>query len=86
MGQIAQAIKQEQTVIRTPGPACGVQRLVERLTGEDREVLHAQVSTPYGEPGALTASQLVAVLKSAGHYLSENTVQRHRRGVCRCFK
>lgn len=85
MGQLAQVIE-ELKGQAIPGPECGVVRVLSSLEGADRDAVMAQLQTKTGDTGALTASQLTLALRRAGFTLSTNTVQRHRRGVCRCFK
>lgn len=86
MGQLAEVLNSVGNGRTIPGPMCGVERVLADLTGEDRDALNHQVSNEYGQPGVIGAIRLSLLLKQSGIDLSDNTIQRHRRGVCRCFK
>ena len=86
MGQLAQALNSVGNVRTIPGIVCGVERVLANLDGEDKDALSVQLDNEYGKPGIIGAIKLSLLLKQSGVDLSDNTIQRHRRRVCRCFK
>jgi hypothetical protein len=59
------------------GPRCGVASL--ELKGEILKQFVAASDTP-----SITSAALAKWLQSKGHRISKQTIQRHRRGDCRC--
>lgn len=61
------------------GPRCSFGLIVDTLTPDDLAVLAAAMADPM-----VTASRIADVLNDEGHDVSSFTVNRHRRGGCRC--
>ena len=64
-----------------PGLPCSVAAALESLPKEDAADLQAALESPdvYG-------TVISRVLKRRGLEISENTIQRHRRGACVCAR
>lgn len=62
------------------GSRCTMAKLLESLTDPDRDALVKAMGSEM--PGQAIAR----ALRAAGHEISGTTVQRHRRGDCRCEK
>jgi hypothetical protein len=58
---------------------CHVAVLLSALPAADREGLRAALADP-----ARPSTWIAAVLRANGHDVSAGSVQRHRRGGCRC--
>lgn len=63
---------------RPHGPKCGVGQL--QVTDP---ALYAEILNAFRDDG-LATSWIAAALKGRGVSLSQDTLQRHRRGDCRC--
>lgn len=61
------------------GPRCGVTRISEVLTDEDRQALEAALSNVQ-----LTHAQISRGLRTNGYTVSAGTISRHRAGDCAC--
>jgi hypothetical protein len=53
---------------------------------KDRAALETVVNTPATAPGGLTNSAIARVLREENHYISNSSVDRHRRGDCGCSR
>ena len=58
----------------------------ESIPQKDRDVLELVVNTPATAPGGLTNSAIARVLREENHYISNSSVDRHRRGDCGCSR
>ena len=61
------------------GPRCTVALLLRGLTDDDRADLETALANP-----AIPASAIHRALHKRGHSIGDTTLQRHRRGTCRC--
>lgn len=61
------------------GPACTIQLLLDTLDADTAEHLRGALANPHA-----ASTAIVKALQDAGHRVSANTMQRHRRGECRC--
>ena len=70
----------------SPGPRCSLcvtmNPAKKILNADQLESLRAALATDY-RGGGYSHSVISKVLISWGHKISENTVGRHRRGLCR---
>ena len=66
------------TNVGEPGPRCTVCVLLAELTDADRATLSDALA---GD--VYTSRQIADALTAEGHPVRNNTVARHRRGVCR---
>jgi hypothetical protein len=64
-----------------PGLPCGMSKLLEAITGEDREALLAVLESR----GRISNRQIHEILLSEGHDVAFSSVSLHRRKQCRCF-
>lgn len=69
----------EFEAMRSSGNPCGVVRVLEKLDRKQAEKLRAALDRK-----DLPSTVIVKVLKSWGQQLGTDSVNRHRRGVCRC--
>jgi hypothetical protein len=63
----------------TKGPPCGMAVILARLTPEDSAALQAYLADQQ-----ITTTIILRALTTEGHKVGQNTVQRHRRGICAC--
>ena len=63
----------------THGPKCTVATIKPSLSPADAADLESAFATP-----AFTAAAIARALRKNGHRITDNTVQRHRRGECGC--
>ena len=61
------------------GPECGVRVLLESVDDAYRAELLDML-----DRHGIQGTAIAAVLREDGHRISSDTVQRHRRGECRC--
>jgi len=66
---------------RTPGTSCWVAILLPELQPEDRQTFLAAIDDP-----TIPATKLAEALQVLGHDIGAHSLQRHRRGLCRCGK
>lgn len=63
---------------RGPGGVCGVRKLLATLdSSEQAELLEAIASD-------VSAAKLSVAAKKRAWYVSDQSIQRHRQGVCTC--
>jgi hypothetical protein len=67
---------------RKAGLPCGIQRALESMTDEDRELLN---NILFDETRAISNPDLQQVLIQEGYPVSYSSVSQHRRKQCRCF-
>jgi hypothetical protein len=72
------ALLAEETGTRK-GPRCAVALLLADLGDEDRPQVEAALGN-----SRVTTSAIVAALGRMGREIGDSSVQRHRRGGCRC--
>jgi hypothetical protein len=60
---------------------CGVKKVLDSLDPADRDDLIAALAM---DPGDVMHSTISRVLRARGIELSDQTIGRHRNGVCRC--
>ena len=61
------------------GPPCTMGQIAERLDADDLAVLDGWMGNR-----SVTGSWIARQLVRAGHQVAPQTVQRHRRGECKC--
>lgn len=61
------------------GGICGVHRVLERLDPVEADELRVAMDDP-----SIMHSVLSKVLKTRGFDVADQTVSRHRNGICRC--
>ena len=54
------------------------------ITEEERTAFVELLDLPYGAPGRPTNVALAKALRAEGYDVSDNAVDRHRRGECSC--
>jgi hypothetical protein len=67
-----------------PGLPCGVGRLLQELTGEDKEALEIIFSSR-SRSGTISNRQVHEILISEGHDVAFASVRVHRLQQCRCY-
>lgn len=67
--------------IRMPAEGCGIVKVLETMTPEDREDLQQALGN-----GSIAASAIDRALRKHGYAVSGNMVRRHRRKDCSCGK
>lgn len=67
-----------------PGLPCGIGRLLNELSGDDRTALEA-VFSERSRPGTISNVQIHEILLSEGHDVAFASISMHRRNQCRCF-
>lgn len=78
MGKLSKALGAVSQ--RASGPRCGMARLFENLEGADRIELDATL-----KDAALMSSTISKAISEAfGSDVSQQTIARHRRGICSC--
>lgn len=60
---------------------CGVARVYENMSEEDRKALRALLAAP---PYIASAAAVSRELATAGYEVSYQTITRHRAGSCSC--
>lgn len=73
---LAEAIAAQRVV---KGPSCSISVIRAQLDDEDRAALDAAMART-GTPSSVIAR----ALRANGHDVQHQTVQRHRRGECKC--
>jgi hypothetical protein len=58
----------------------------ETIPQKDRDTLSLAVNTPPNSPNGLTNAAIARVLREENYYISDSSVDRHRRGDCGCNK
>ena len=71
-------VRQAQAAHRVGG-VCGIRRVLERLDPAEAEELRVAMDDP-----AIMHSTIARVLKSREFDVGDQTVARHRNGICRC--
>jgi len=66
------------------GPPCGVSRMLELLSEEDREAVESVLSQRANGQG-ISNRKLHEILVAEGHVVSYYSLASHRRKQCRCF-
>jgi cytochrome c553 len=61
------------------GPRCAFRTVYEKLGKDDAQVLSEWISNL-----EIPATVISVALRAEGHQVSADSVQRHRRRVCRC--
>ncbi len=64
---------------RMTGTRCAVRTVLASMDGPAREELAAAI-----EDRGVSSGAIERALKRRGVHLGESSVQRHRRGACRC--
>ncbi len=72
---LSDALKAENT--KRGGQRCGMCRLLETLPKDDLASLTAALTD-----SDFTSSAISRALRTEGHPITEQTISRHRRGVC----
>lgn len=67
-----------------PGLPCGIGKVLQKLEGEDKEVLEIIFSSR-SVPGTISNRQVHEILISEGHDVAFASVRLHRLKQCRCF-
>lgn len=63
----------------TAGRTCAVKLVIETLTPDD----HADLVAAFNDP-SVTSAAIYRALNHRGSNVSQFSLQRHRRGECRC--
>lgn len=63
------------------GPQCGIAMLMPALDKKTQDLLKAAMQNAYAPSTAIAQA-----MSDQGHRVSAHTVQRHRRGECRCAR
>jgi hypothetical protein len=66
------------------GAPCSMFTILAQLPARDRTALEKSLSCSRSDPTRLSNKQISEILKSEGHVISKETVQRHRVGDCNC--
>lgn len=66
------------------GLPCGVSRLLQDLSGDDKEALEVVLSER-STAGKISNRQIHQILLSEGHDVAFASIATHRRQQCRCF-
>ena len=78
------ADKLKEATRTEPGLPCGVGRLLQELTGEDKEALEIIFSSR-SRSGTISNRQVHEILISEGHDVAFASVRVHRLQQCRCY-
>ena len=78
------ADKLKEATRTEPGLPCGVGRLLQQLTGEDKEALEIIFSSR-SRSGTISNRQVHEILISEGHDVAFASVRVHRLQQCRCY-
>ena len=73
------AIQLQNQVPRRKGPPCSISVILSELDKDDRTALVEALTNPL-----IAHTAIYRVLANNGFRVNLNTVQRHRRGECRC--
>ena len=68
-----------EAAVAKPGGTCGYRTVHALLDAADAKALTEAMATPN-----YTSAAIARALTDRGHRISQGTVQRHRRGECRC--
>lgn len=63
------------------GPECGVRIVLDEMSDEQRELLAQALANPFA-----SAVDIARAVDDLGFHVSDQTVARHRRKICRCAK
>lgn len=73
----------------TPSPTglpCGMAKLMDSMTEDDRTVLNKVL---FNEPSIsgkrISNSKIYEILREEGHNVAVSSIAQHRRKQCRCF-
>jgi hypothetical protein len=77
---LADLLEEIQSQVR-PGPRCHVGRVFDHLTEADRKTLEEALSSE-----RYSARAISGALRLRGLTVSRSSIERHRRGECRCWK
>lgn len=80
--KLSEALDAAPTV-RPLNNKCSVARLLGTIADQDGEQEAARVDAAIKDPARL-ASALAVVLQDNGHHISDQSLRRHRRGICSC--
>lgn len=61
------------------GPNCSIALIVSTLDPDTAELFHAAMDNPYA-PG----TEIAKAMAERGYQMPAHSLQRHRRGECRC--
>ncbi len=75
--------KFETTKPSQTGLPCGIAKLFEALSNEDKQVLEQVLFEPKGK--RLSNTKIHEVLTQEGHSIAVSSIAQHRRKQCRCF-
>lgn len=78
------ADKLKEATRTEPGLPCGVGKLLQELTGEDKEALEIIFSSR-SRSGTISNRQVHEILISEGHDVAFASVRVHRLQQCRCY-
>jgi hypothetical protein len=81
---VSLADKLKEATRTEPGLPCGVGRLLQELTGEDKEALEIIFSSR-SRSGTISNRQVHEILISEGHDVAFASVRVHRLQQCRCY-
>lgn len=63
------------------GPVCSLGILLKQLDKKTVDTLNAALTNPHAP-----STKISQALTDLGHRITSHTVQRHRRGECRCAR
>ena len=75
---LAAALDAEKAAARK-GPPCTFAGIFDKLDKADADAL-----TAYLADGSVTTTVILRALQAEGYSVGQNTVQRHRKGICAC--
>jgi hypothetical protein len=81
---VSLAEKLKSTKRTEPGLPCGVGRILNQLTGEDKEALEL-VFASRSRSGTISNRQVHEILISEGHDVAFASIRLHRLQQCRCY-
>jgi hypothetical protein len=67
-----------------PGLPCGIAKILESASQDDRTALELVMATK-AEKGSISNRQIYALLLSEGYDIAFSSVRLHRSKHCRCF-
>jgi hypothetical protein len=80
MDRLAEVVQEQKTY------SCKLMSVLasDGITEEERTAFVDLLDLPYGSPGRPTNVALAKALRAEGYDVSDNAVDRHRRGECSC--
>lgn len=67
-----------------PGLPCGVKKIMESVSDDDRKALEFVFESP-SSAGGITNVQIHKILMEEGHVIAFASIRMHRAKRCRCY-